>query len=130
MKSGDVVIIISTVCFALLIAFLTTNQSYDSEFFSFSVKHDSELVLELTVDKDYKGIHEFEFEDHTGYVEIDGGKVRILQMTKKICPRQICSRLGWANRQGDILVCLPNKIVVEVMRKEGEGNYGADAISF
>ncbi len=130
MKVGDVIVIISTIAVSLLIAFLTTSQSSDSELFSFVVMHDGSDVLEITVDRDYTGIYEFSFEDQTGYVEIENGKVRLLEMSKEICPRQICSRLGWANRNGDILVCLPNKLVVEVIQNEGEEDYGADALSF
>lgn len=130
MKVGDVIVIISTVAISLLITFLTTSQRSDSELFSFVVMHDGSDVLEITVDREHLGVYEFNFEDQTGYVEIENGKVRLLEMSKEICPRQICSRLGWANRNGDILVCLPNKLVVEVIQNEGEEDYGADALSF
>jgi len=129
-KVGDVIIIILAVVSSLLIAFLTTAREYDSDTFSFVVKQESKIILGLTVDKGYQGNHKFMFDDYFGVVEIDEGKVRLQRMTTDVCPRQICSKLGWANRQGDILVCLPNKLVVEVIHKKGEEEYGADAISF
>lgn len=130
MKIGDAVIIVSTIVISLVIAYFTTFHGVSSDTFSFMIKHENKNVLQLEVGKDYQGIYAFEFDDHVGYVEVDQGRVRVMPMSKEVCPRQICSRLGWADRQGDILVCLPNKLVVEVIDKKGESDYGADALSF
>ncbi|HEB30632.1 MAG TPA: NusG domain II-containing protein [Spirochaetes bacterium] len=47
-------------------------------------------------------------------IEIDGGKVRILPMPRKICPRGICSAIGWIERPGQAAICVPNRLIVEV----------------
>ncbi len=130
MKIGDVIIIILTVAFSIMLAFVTISRKGDAEDFSFSVRQGADIILEKTVEREYKGVHAFKFDNQTGYIEVDRGQVKFLKMSKDICPRQICSDLGWADRQGDILVCLPNKLMVEVIDRKGEAIYGADTISF
>jgi hypothetical protein len=47
-------------------------------------------------------------------VEITGGRVRILEMPRTICPLGLCSSVGWVERSGDSIVCLPNRLVLTV----------------
>ncbi|MBI5207975.1 MAG: NusG domain II-containing protein [Candidatus Firestonebacteria bacterium] len=44
-------------------------------------------------------------------IEIKNKKVRIINST---CPNQICVKTGWIEKTGDILICLPNKLVVKI----------------
>lgn len=129
-KIGDVIAIVLTISVSILISFFTLTKGYESNQLSFDVKISGEVVLDLAVDNDYKGIHAFRFKDQIAYVEIASGKVRLLEMAKEICPKQICSSLGWIEEQGEILVCLPNKLVVEIKENESEKRFEADAVSF
>jgi hypothetical protein len=56
------------------------------------------------------------------YIEISEGRVR---MVDSDCPDKLCVRTGWISRPGESIVCLPNKVVIEI--KSGEG--GPDAIN-
>lgn len=56
-------------------------------------------------------------------VEIHGGKVRVLDSP---CPRKICISMGVAYRSGDLLACVPNRVVVRI---EGEAEEGYDLLS-
>ncbi len=47
-------------------------------------------------------------------VEIVAGQVRI---TSSPCPRKICIGMGEIHRSGDLLACVPNRVVVRI---EGE----------
>jgi len=47
-------------------------------------------------------------------VEIAEGRVRILEMPRAICPLGLCSSVGWVERSGDTIVCLPNRLVLTV----------------
>ena len=62
-------------------------------------------------------IHEFNFEQNVGYIEIKNGKIRMIEMDKKICPQAICSDTGWIDKSYQSIICLPNKIIVTI-----EGN--------
>ncbi|HHY41887.1 MAG TPA: NusG domain II-containing protein [Thermoanaerobacterales bacterium] len=44
-------------------------------------------------------------------VEIERDRVRMLSAQ---CPDQDCIRQGWINRPGQMIVCLPNKMVIKI----------------
>lgn len=49
-------------------------------------------------------------------IEIDGDRVRIKEAD---CDDQICVRRGWATKNGETIVCLPHKLVIEVRSTDG-----------
>ncbi|HKJ04205.1 MAG TPA: NusG domain II-containing protein [Geopsychrobacteraceae bacterium] len=53
-------------------------------------------------------------------VEIDNGAVRMLSSP---CPQKICIGLGKARRTGDLLACVPNRIVVRIEGDNEEAEY-------
>ena len=52
-------------------------------------------------------------------VTVAGGKVAV---TEASCPDQICVRHGPTDQTADPIVCLPNKLVVQVLAPEGEAD--------
>jgi hypothetical protein len=58
--------------------------------------------------------YDFTFNNHIGTIEVKDGKVRMLEMSKDICPNAICSDTGWIETTFQSIVCLPNKIVVKI----------------
>ncbi len=44
-------------------------------------------------------------------VQVAQGRVRVLRDPG---PQQLCVRQGWISRAGEALVCLPNRVVVEI----------------
>jgi hypothetical protein len=65
------------------------------------------LTLDLTRDEVYDVLGPI----GVTRVEVRGGKVRVLSSP---CPRQVCRHGGWIGAPGELLVCLPNEIVVRV----------------
>lgn len=66
-------------------------------------------------------------------IQVDGVVTNMLQisegrakMTEADCPDQLCVHQNAIARQGETIVCLPNKIVVQV---EGAQASGLDAVS-
>ena len=51
------------------------------------------------------------------YVEIKEGTARIVDSP---CPQKICVRMGKIHRVGDIVVCVPNQVLVRVEGKVDE----------
>ncbi len=49
----------------------------------------------------------------TNILRIENGKAK---MEKAECPDGICVKQGWIYRNGECITCLPNKVVVEVIR--------------
>jgi len=44
-------------------------------------------------------------------IETKGGKIRVAMSD---CPKQICVNMGWIKTPGQIIVCAPNQVVVEI----------------
>lgn len=52
----------------------------------------------------------------TNLIEIDGDRIRIKEAS---CGDQICVRRGWASKNGETIVCLPHKLVIEIIAVDG-----------
>lgn len=72
------------------------------------------------------------FKNHTGYIDIKNGSVRMEEMDSAICPEKICSETGWIEKSYQTIVCLPNKIVVRIEndRKDAPSEFAVDGVSF
>jgi len=46
-------------------------------------------------------------------------------MVDSACPDKLCVRSGWISRPKESIVCLPNRVVIEIKSVEG----GPDAIN-
>jgi hypothetical protein len=53
-------------------------------------------------------------------LEMKEGRVRMLAMKREICPKGICSQMGWIGRPGEMIICMPNRLVVRIEALEGE----------
>lgn len=52
----------------------------------------------------------------TNVIEIDGDRIRIVEAD---CGDQVCVRRGWASKHGETIVCLPHKLVIEIVAIDG-----------
>jgi heptaprenyl diphosphate synthase len=48
-------------------------------------------------------------------VEVHDGSVRVAAAD---CPNRICVRTGWRSREGEVIVCVPNRTVIRILGKE------------
>jgi len=79
------------------------------------VKVQGKIVKDLPLNKDNKSkVYKFNFNNNYGYIETKNGKVRMLEMDRKICPKEVCSDTGWISKKYQIIVCMPNKITVNI----------------
>lgn len=46
-------------------------------------------------------------------LEVRDGRVRVLEST---CPHQVCVKTGWIDRPGQVIVCVPARMVITVGR--------------
>ena len=68
-------------------------------------------------------------EGGTAFFEISGGKIRLLPMPDRLCSRHICSRKGWIGKPWQMIVCLPNRVVVRVLGGNRSSKDGVDLIT-
>lgn len=75
------------------------------------VYSDNRLVGEYTLTDDYET--EFKVEVDSGFntIHIEDGKIWIHEAT---CPDKICLHQGKISNDGEIIVCLPNRLMVQI----------------
>jgi hypothetical protein len=56
-------------------------------------------------------------------VKIEHGKVWIESAP---CPHQLCKNMGKISRSGEIIVCIPNKLIIRI---EGRGEHSIDGMT-
>lgn len=93
-------------------------------FLSYLVFRDAGKTAEVTVDGNYYGSYEIK-ENQTIDIIIGERKANILSikdgqadMTEADCPDKLCVHQKAISYQGESIVCLPNKVVVEIKGKE------------
>jgi hypothetical protein len=69
------------------------------------------------------------------YLEVKDGRVRVLPMDDDVCPLKVCSRRGWIQGPGEVIVCVPNRMVVYMKAERSiatreEDNASVDAVAF
>ena len=62
----------------------------------------------------------------TTVLQIAAGKVRILSSP---CRNKTCVRMGEVHQDGDVLACLPNKLVIRIEKKSTTGKAEHDFVS-
>ena len=62
----------------------------------------------------------------TSQVEIRGGKVRMLSSP---CPNHTCQKAGWICCQGQVICCLPNKILIRISGGEEDPSLHLDGVT-
>jgi len=110
---GDVLLVCAVVALSLLLiwqGFSGTSARSRKAVISVNGKRVKEITLgdgrqELSV-RGYQG---------ESRLESEGGRVR---MVDSACPDKLCVQTGWISRPGESIVCLPNRVVVEVVGDE------------
>lgn len=74
----------------------------------------------ITIDGEIYGIYSLSEDQEisigdTNVCRIESGQVKMIQAD---CPDQLCIRQQAAGKEGETIVCLPNKVVIEVTERE------------
>ena len=107
----DIVLIISIICISGICILISSLNNSQGEYAL--VYYDNKLVkkIDLSIDKNY---------NIKGY----NGNVKIVVKDKKIkvdsefSPLHLCSKQGYISKSYETIVCLPNKIVIEIDSKK------------
>ncbi len=79
------------------------------------VKYDGEIIKEIDLSKPGSNLYEVQGANGKVVIETLDGKIRVIEETS---PYNICSKMGWSSSESDIIVCLPNKVVIELVSTE------------
>jgi hypothetical protein len=124
-KAGDTIIIFIVIIVIGLLSYKF--YFYPTSIRKVAVSIDGKIVQTFSnEDLSVNDIYSIALKNGTAEIEINQGRVRILPMSKELCPRGICSRIGWIKNPKAEIVCVPNRLIVQVL---GERNTrGIDAV--
>lgn len=108
---GDKILIISIAVFGLMSFFFISQLQSAGEFVIVSVDGVEQYHGALSTN-DTITVH-----GNIGrsIIEIQGGKVRMLHSD---CPTKVCVRSGAIHQQGEVIVCAPNKVLIQITGKK------------
>ncbi len=112
LKKGDKILIVSTLLFSILSLFYIKEKAkiYDKKYVSIQINGREEKKIFLGREVIGKTIP---IKSKYGYnlVEIGKDKVRIIDAD---CPDKLDVKRGWIKEAGETIVCLPNRLIVEI----------------
>lgn len=133
MKKNDIILILSILLISVLSMFAIRliNKDYDNKTAVIYIDKQKAFEFPLTNTTIEKRVS-FKFGENIGYLDIKDGAVKLEEMDIKICPEKICSDTGWISKAYQTIVCLPNRIAVNIENSETKsGNDEAvDGVAF
>lgn len=124
-KRYDLLLLAALVLVGLgLTAFvLLSRMNSASDGLTVTIRQDNEVVATLPLDEDATYAVQSEDGGTTNLVVIEDGTVH---MEEADCPDQLCVKQGKIRYAGDSLICLPNRVVVEI---GGQDEQALDAVA-
>lgn len=118
MTKGDKILISAIVIISLLfyvIIYMTGSRDGD-KYISVQVNGTEFKRLTFTSKNDsYK--YKLDTDGGLNIIEVKGDKVRMIEAD---CPDKLCVHQGYISKVGEVLVCIPNKVVVEIKSDDSE----------
>lgn len=110
MKKGDYIIVILLFAIATGLAYQVTVNK-DKLFTTAIIVSDDKVVSEYRIDASYEKIVEVDEDGHLNILEMKDGKIKMISAD---CPDQICVHSRPISKNGEMIVCLPNKVYVKI----------------
>lgn len=110
-------VIIGAVIISLAIIIFKSQQTLENK--TAKIYQNGGLIKEIGIDT-LMGPVEFEITDdsgHTNRIRAERGKIR---MSGADCPDQLCVKQGWIDSGIIPVVCLPNKVTIEITGGESD----------
>ncbi len=126
MKRFDIIIVVLIIAIAagsLGILRMNSNKKYQEKYVEVYV--DGELIKTIVFDST-NNTEPFTVQTSHG-INVIGIENGMVQITEADCRDQICIKDGPISEPGEMLVCLPHKVVVEV---KGKGEEKVDELSY
>lgn len=118
---GDKILIVTLIGVALSIFFLQRISQTDSGQGRVFIEVGNKVVQRFTLrEKSLPQEISISLPKGEARLEMKGRKVRMLAMKREICPKGICSQMGWIGNPGEMIICMPNRLVVGIEASGGE----------
>ncbi|WP_313164457.1 NusG domain II-containing protein [Sedimentibacter sp.] len=109
----DIGLIVVIVLINLFILFYGSNNMVQAAEKIAYVYSNNELVGRYTLTEDYEKEFKVQDKEGSGYntVHIEDGRIWIHEAT---CPDQVCLHQGKIQNDGEVIVCLPNRFMIQI----------------
>lgn len=127
LTKGDKILVIVLIIFSFLFAYYmaTVNKNLEKKYVSIQINGEEINTIEFS--KDIIGeTYVLETEFGRNVLQFGDGEVKIIEAS---CPDQLCVKQGKIGQVGQLIVCLPNRLVVEI-KANNAGNDDIDNIVF
>lgn len=111
-KIGDGILIIAIIAAAVLSISLASGQNNGPTAAYAVVEVNGKESLRIALGEK-QAVRIFTVDGFRGKsrIEVKDGKVRMLESD---CPDKLCVGMGWAEKTGDSIVCVPNRVVIKM----------------
>lgn len=120
LTKGDKILVVFLIIFSILLAFYmsTLNKNVETKYVSIQVNGNEINTIEFT--KDNIG-EKYKIETEYGYniLEIGDGEIKIIDAS---CLDKLCIKQGTISEVGQLLVCLPNRLIIEIKSDNNTNN--------
>lgn len=125
MTKGDKILIITIVIISIISLLFVNKSVFNYEEKYISIQVDGEEIKKIIFDKKLEG-KTIPIETEYGYnlIEVGEESVRVIEAD---CPDKLDVKQGYISEVGEVIVCLPNRLVIEI--KGLEEKIGIDGIS-
>lgn len=121
LKIFDKIIIVTLIAISILPAGIIMLKNKNNSNNNIVIKVDNKMIKQIPITKvNSSKIYDFKFKNNIGYIEVNNGRVRMLEMDKKICPNAVCSDTGWISKSYQTIICLPNSIIVTLEKNQND----------
>lgn len=116
LRKGDLIIIVVLIIMGVsIITYTNFFASEKTPGTTVIVEIDGEVVAQFPLNEDRQGIR-FDTPDGYNILEIADGRARIAEAD---CPDKICVNTGWRQHDGQLIVCLPHRLIVRIVGDNG-----------
>ena len=109
MNKNDIKLVLFLILIILIFFFIKTLDNNKEKYAN--VYYNDELIKTISLDTD--GIYSVDGYNGEVVMEVKDNKIRVIE---EISKRNLCSKQGY----GDVIICLPNKIVIKVENSDNE----------
>lgn len=115
MTKGDKYLILFIVLLSIIGLGIVRSDINKSDYKYIRITVDGKVIKKITFGKNMIG-KTIDIRTQYGYnkIEIGDGKVRVIEAD---CPDKLDVKQGWISKSGEIIVCLPHKLTIEIVGK-------------
>ncbi|WDV46244.1 NusG domain II-containing protein [Clostridiaceae bacterium M8S5] len=124
MKKLDIIIVIAVIFVAGLFYIVNNLINSDYDFNIVKITVDGKLYREIKLKDNNNEKIVIEKNGHKNIIDITGNEVRMIQAN---CSDKVCIKMGAISEPGEMIVCLPNKVIIEI---QGDKKKDIDGLTY